>query len=1004
MNNLGFDLNVAQLPPPADRDASDRGQSRWLESIRNLDDSELTKTAESVTADPNAKALIDAVFGNAPFLVRCAAQSPKTMLNCLVLGPEAVWKDAVAKADALRRTRQPTDMLKRELRVLKRQAALSIAIADVAGLWTLEKVTRSVSDFADSTLKAATGHVLRVVSDTGAFQLPDSDDSEIDSGFVCMALGKLGARELNYSSDVDLVMFFDPDRIKSKDPSTLQSKFTRVARDILSMMSERTSDGYVFRVDLRLRPDPGATPLCVSLPAAEAYYESQGQNWERAAYIKARPVAGDLAAGQALVDHLRPFVWRKSLDFYAIQDIHSIKRQINAHRGGSTVALAGHNIKLGRGGIREIEFFVQIQQLIWGGRNTALRAPSTPKSLEALYEADLISKKARDELLVSYTYLRTLEHRLQMREDEQTQTLPTDPSTLAALANFMGYETLELFSDDLLGHLRCVEHHYAELFEDQPSLGATGDGTVSALGSLVFTGSEAEAETLETLSNIGFAAPDTVHETVRSWHHGRYRAMRTVRSREILTEITPDLLTALAATPDPDVALRAFDSFLEALPAGIQLFSMFQANPQLLDFLATIMGEAPRLAQALAKSPHLLDGLLSAEFLKPPPRLNVLARELARALSQAAPLNEGGLEDVLSISRRWVHERQFQIGLQTLQGVIEPHDAAWALSRIAEASLSRLQATVETEFAARGHGYVTGSGMVTIAYGKLGGHEITPQSDLDLVFVYDLLTDIAESDGRKPLAPSQYFARLGQRYISAITTLTPEGKLYEVDMRLRPSGNSGPIACTLESLERYYANDAWTWELMALTRARPVSGPKDLRNRVKELIHTVLCQQRDAEALRKDVVSMRDKIRKQHGTNDPWAVKHRPGGLVDIEFTAQFLQLRDAHSAPNVLSANTWGAISNLAEAGSLTTKQAGVLKTGLDLWQRVQSVLHLTMDKTVSVGDVEKLPKALRQQLARHGGVHTVSDLESRMADIADAVFAVHTDILGPFDTHEQT
>jgi glutamate-ammonia-ligase adenylyltransferase len=1004
MKTLGFDLDVSRLPTPWDTDAAERERARWLDAIRETDDSQLARTAESVTDDDDARALVDALFGNAPFLAHCARRAPETLVGVLTRGPDAVMADILAETDGLRGTAQADDDLKRALRLLKTRAALCVAAADVAGVWSVAQVTRALSDFADATLQTAAAHVLRRAAEKGAFHLPDPDAPWAGSGFVCLGMGKLGARELNYSSDVDLVMLFDAERIETRDRHGLQRRFTRIARDIAALMSDRTVDGYVFRTDLRLRPDPGATPLCVSMAAAEIYYESQGQNWERAAYIKARPVAGDLDLGAQFIRHLRPFVWRRSLDFYAIQDIHSIKRQINAKRGGSTERVAGHNIKLGRGGIREIEFFAQIQQLIWGGRNPALRAPATPDALAALCDADLISEKERGELFDAYVFLRTLEHRLQMRNDEQTQTLPDTDDGLAAMAAFMGFPDRSAFEDTLLGHLRRVEHHYAELFEDQPSLGA-GDGGGGAdgsegggadAGSLVFTGSEPEPETLATLATLGFGDGETVHAIIRGWHHGRYRAMRTTRARELLTEITPALLRALGATPDPDSAFRAFDQFLEALPAGVQLFAMFQTNPQLLDFMADVMGEAPRLAQALARAPQMMDGLLSAEFMAPPPKLNVLARELARALSQAAPLAEGGFEDVLTLSRRWVHERQFQIGVQTLQGAIEPFEAAWALSRIAEAALSRLQAAVEATFAARGHGRVPGGGFTALGYGKLGGHELTPQSDLDLVFVFDADPDAKQSDGSKPLSPSHYYARLGQRFINAVTTMTPEGGLYEVDMRLRPSGKSGPLAVSLEAFERYYRDDAWTWEMMALTRARPVTGPHEARRAVAAAVRRILCRPRDADALGAEVAAMRARIRAEHGTDNAWAVKHRKGGLVDIEFIAQFLQLRDAHDRPEVLSANTFGALRALHAAGRLSDDHADILMRGLDLWQRVQSVLHLTLDKDLRIADAAALPKALAQQLSRLGGVATTAELEGLMDETAAAVHRVHVDIVG--------
>ncbi|MEK7819610.1 MAG: bifunctional [glutamine synthetase] adenylyltransferase/[glutamine synthetase]-adenylyl-L-tyrosine phosphorylase, partial [Pseudomonadota bacterium] len=603
-----------------------------------------------------------------------------------------------------------------------------------------------------------------------------------------------------------------------------------------------TADGYVFRTDLRLRPDPGATPLALSTLAAETYYESLGQNWERAAMIKARAVAGDAEAGAAFLARLRPFVWRKHLDFAAIQDIHSIKRQINARRGGATIAVAGHNIKLGRGGIREIEFFVQTQQLIRGGREPRLRTSATLEGLEQLAALGLIETEAAAELKAAYEFLRRVEHRLQMTADEQTQTLPEGEDGLRALALFLGFADAAAFAAELVGHLRAVETRYARLFEDQPTL-AAGDGVA---GNLVFTGVEADPETLKTLAGLGFRHTEMVHAAVRGWHHGRYRAMRSTRAREMLTELMPALLGALARTPDPDAAFLRFDAFLARLPSGIQIFSLLQSNPHLLALLAEIMGGAPRLAEHLSQRPAVIDAMVAPGFLDTPPDAAELAAELERHL---APIRH--IEEALDVSRRWAHDRQFQIGAQLLRGLIAPAPAAAVLSDIAQVAINALFPRIEADFALQ-HGRFGGETLAVVAMGKLGGREMTPSSDLDLIFIYEVPAGMDASDGAKPLPPSQYFARLSQRLINSLTALTAEGRLYEVDMRLRPSGNKGPLAVALDGFVRYQEEEAWTWEHMALARARAVAGPAGLRDRVTQAIRRVLARPRDPARLFKD--------------------------------------------------------------------------------------------------------------------------------------------------------
>ncbi|MBC8242617.1 MAG: bifunctional [glutamine synthetase] adenylyltransferase/[glutamine synthetase]-adenylyl-L-tyrosine phosphorylase [Alphaproteobacteria bacterium] len=864
--------------------------------------------------------------------------------------------------------------------------ALAVATGDMSGNWPLATTTGYLSDFADAALQCATSYILRQAAAKGVIELPHPDTPQLDSGFIIIGMGKLGARELNYSSDIDLIVLFDPYRMQGSDPTTLHKHCVRMTRDLVRIIDERTPDGYVFRTDLRLRPDPGATPIAVSMPAAEAYYESQGQNWERAAMIKARPVAGDLDAGREFLQWLRPFIWRKNLDFAAIQDIQSIKRQINAHRGGSVIAVEGHNIKLGRGGIREIEFFAQTQQLIWGGRETPLRTPSTVAALSTLAEHGHIKPDVAETLTTAYEFLRQTEHRLQMVNDEQTQTLPVTGNEMERLAIFMGHDGRDAFATELIRHLKVVEDHYAALFEDAPALSASG----GIDGNLVFTGSDADPDTLDTIRKFGFESPETVDTAIRGWHHGRYRAMRSTRAREMLTELTPALLDVLGGTPEPDATFIKFDEFVAGLPAGVQLFSMLYSNPQLLSLLAEIMGEAPRLAEHLSRRPSLFDSVLSSDFLDPPPSLTALTANLSKQIDDAEHF-----EQVLDIARRWTNERRFQIGLQSLRGMISPPDAAWALSDMAEATLQCLFPAVETEFATQ-HGRIPGARFCTIALGKLGGHEMTPTSDLDLVFVYDVPPDTETSDGNKPLVPTQYFARLGQRYINAIMSPTAEGILYEVDMRLRPSGNAGPIACTLDAFIQYHEENAWTWERLALTRDRTVLGDEALRHEVDSETHRLLAQPCDEGKLLADVAEMRARMDTEHHTESPWSIKHLRGGLIDLEFIIQYLQLRYAAKHPSILSPNTWRALRNLKHAGLITDNAADILSRALDLWQAFQSRLHLTIDTDAPRGGASAMPIALQERFAKLGGADNLDGIEAIIRTTAAEVFGVYMDIIG--------
>jgi [glutamine synthetase] adenylyltransferase / [glutamine synthetase]-adenylyl-L-tyrosine phosphorylase len=965
-------------PAAADPDQARRGIERWRAAIDREADPQLRQLADRLQADESAMLLLSAVFGNSPFLTLMAELDPAFFTGLLQDGPEAALRGIMAQLAAARRDALEGRTPAAALRTAKRWVSLATALADIAGIWTLEQVTGALSDFADAALDTALTFLLSEAAGRGAITPSGGYSAEDRSGLIVLGMGKLGARELNYSSDIDLIVLYDPERFRTPNPDERARAAMRLTRGLVRLMADRTAGGYVFRTDLRLRPDPGATPIAVSVLAAEDYYETLGQNWERAALIKARPVAGDREAGHSFLRWLVPFIWRKNLDFAAIQDIHSIKRQINAHRGGGRITLAGHNIKLGGGGIREIEFFAQTQQLIWGGRIPSVRSSGTIDALAALARAGKIGAAVAVELTQAYRYLRRIEHRLQMIDDAQTHTLPEDPAKLAALATFLGYPSLADFRGELLATLRRVESHYAELFEDAPVLALPGH----IGGNLVFTGADADPDTLATLERLGFTNPTTVDAAVRGWHHGRCRAMRSTRARELLTELMPHLLKALAEKPDPDAAFIAFDRFLNGLPAGVQLFSMFYANPPLLGLVTDILGVAPALADHLARRPSVLESVLSApDFFQPPPKLDDLVGELRQITDRARDA-----EDLLDLSRRWANDRRFQVGVHSLKGLIDTTEATAAWTRVAEASLICLLPRVETEFALS-HGRIPGSRMAIVGMGKLGGREMTATSDLDLIFVYATPEEAtAVSDGPRPLSAPQYFARLSQRLINAITAPTSEGRLYEVDMRLRPSGKAGPIAVSATTFARYQREEAWVWEQMALTRARVIAGPAELAAEIEATIRSVLTRPRDPVALAVEVAEMRARMAEEHRPQSIWDAKHVRGGLVDIEFIAQYLQLRQAHTVPGVLSSNTREALSRLRAAGVLAADVADDLIDALDLWQTVQHRVRLNIGEVIGALEGDDAPKPLRLAVQGIAGLD-FEKLVNKMHSVAERV-----------------
>ncbi|CAO3353766.1 bifunctional [glutamine synthetase] adenylyltransferase/[glutamine synthetase]-adenylyl-L-tyrosine phosphorylase [Azospirillum melinis] len=939
------------LPKPFDSAQAALGMERWRQQAAAAEP-ETRAWAEVFADSETGRALVEAVCGNSPYLGHSLTRELPFVARTMQDGFDDTFAALIASLHAEHGEEKSMDRLMAGLRVAKRRAALLIALADIVGAWPLFRVTGALSELAETGVRLAANFLLRRAGEAGTLTLPDPQRPWVGSGLIVLGMGKLGGRELNYSSDIDLIVLYDDAVVQTPQPDNLARTFIRLARDLVRIMDERTKDGYVFRTDLRLRPDPGATPLAVSVSAAEIYYGSVGQNWERAAMIKARPIAGDPEAGAAFLRFLEPFVWRRNLDFAAIQDIHSIKRQINAHKGHREVTVNGHDIKVGRGGIREIEFFAQTQQLIFGGRDPRVRIAPTLMANEALRDVGRVPPQTVEELAGAYHFLRRVEHRIQMIDDQQTHRIPADDAGVAHLATFLGYDDPSAFRAELLATLGQVEDRYAELFEEAPSL--------SGPGNLVFTGTDPDPGTVETLKGMGFADPARVISVVSAWHRGRYRATRSGRARELLTELTPALLSALTKTPAPDSALMNFDDFLGKLPAGVGLFSLFVANPWLLELVAEIMGIAPQMAQTLSRNPSLLDAVLSPDFFDLlPGKEDGLADDHARMMAPARDF-----EDALTLSRRWTNDQRFRAGVHILRGITDGDRCGAFLADLADIVVPDLARRVEEEFAQR-HGRIPGGAWVVVAMGKLGSRQLTITSDIDLIVIYDVAPGDGPrlSDGAKPLSPNEYYIKLTQRLTNAITAPMGDGRLYEVDMRLRPSGNAGPLATSLDAFLKYQATDAWTWEHMALTRARVIGGDAELAKRVTGAIRSVLTAPRDADRLLWDVADMRRRIEKEFGTTNVWNVKYARGGLIDIEFIAQYLQLRHGHERPDILHIGTAKALGSAARTGALAPEVAEDLETTLRLWRRVQGFLRLT---TAGVLDPNQVSPSLLAGLVR--------------------------------------
>src|SRR5882724_3606072 len=714
--------------------------------------------------------LFDLVRADAARLVRLLSCDPESYLSALI---EKTTHDVFTAAGE-------TDVM-HLLRRLKSEAALLIALCDIGGVWPVMRVTAALTDLALTSVQAGLRFLLRQEVARGRMTAPNHDRPEEGSGLIVLAMGKMGAAELNYSSDIDLIVFFDPAAASLHPDIEPAPFFVRVTQALARLLQQRSGDGYVFRVDLRLRPDPASTQVAMSTDAALPSYEREGRTWAREAMIKARPCAGDARAGEALIADLSPFVWRKHLDFAALADVHDMKRQMQTYRGQSEIAVEGHNVKVGRGGIREIEFFAQTQQLIAGGRHPELRVRPTLEALNVLASSRWITFAARDQLAAAYEFLRRVEHRLQMMADEQTHALPDDSEAVERFASFFGYESRAAFARDLLCHLNVVQGHYAKLFEGDPA------GTAK-LPDVDYTAGPDDQRLTEHLASLGFKNPIMVAQMVRQWLDGDYRVFRMESTRSAFVEFLPSLIAGLANAEQPDNAVVVFDHFLQALQRGERLFLLLSQNRDLVALVALILGAAPRLGDMLARQPQIMDGLIDPRFFGAMPDRRELSARLATTLQDAH-----SYEEFLDRLRLFGHESLFLIGTRILSGTVSAQQASIAFADVAEGIVHTVHGLVSDQFAAQ-YGRTKGQQTAILAMGRLGSREMTASSDLDLILLYDFDEDEPDSDGERSLHGAQYFARLTQRLISAFTTRTNYGVLYDVDMRLRPSGRAGPVA------------------------------------------------------------------------------------------------------------------------------------------------------------------------------------------------------------------
>uniref|UniRef100_A0A2A4Z8M9 Bifunctional glutamine synthetase adenylyltransferase/adenylyl-removing enzyme n=1 Tax=OCS116 cluster bacterium TaxID=2030921 RepID=A0A2A4Z8M9_9PROT len=936
---------------------------------------------EFLKQDGKLRPLLNVILASSPYLTGIIRKYPAFALDSFIHNPNDLYTkliaDFIVEANA---ADNDFDIMK-YLRITKQKVAFCLAIWDLAGLWTQAQVTDALSKFADLSIEIALSYLLKQAVKAGQFETDDLYSVSKNCNLFIIAMGKHGAYELNYSSDIDLIVFFDPENFRvanGKDPY----KFAiRMTKKLVLLIQERNEFGYVFRVDLRLRPDPGATQIAMSYQAALGYYESIGQNWERAAMIKARICAGDQTLGQDFMKQLRPFIWRKYLDFATIRDVHAMKRQIHVHKGHGEIKVDGHNIKLGRGGIREIEFFVQTQQLIAGGRQPELRHSGTLEMLDRLAIAKWILPEVAADMQKCYIYLRNIEHRIQMMNDEQTQTLVTDIDKLENFARFCAYENITAFRQDMLWHLNKVQEHYAALFEHAPELNAE-------LGNLVFTGSEHDEATLGTLSAMGYEHPERTSEIVRQWHFGRYPCMRTARTRSLVTEMVPTILQELSKAYHPDNALLAFDRFLMGLPAGVQLFSLFINNTYLFNLFVNILITAPKLATQLSNKSQLFDAVINPDFMQDLPQKTDYQAGLSKAMQGTETY-----EERLDLARVFGQEAQFQIGVHQISQITRGDEIALAYANLADCLIETMLDVAKQEIERR-FGKFKGE-IVILGMGKLGSQELTCTSDLDLIVIYDVVDGDILSDGKKPLNSTMWYTKLTQSLISALTVPTTEGALFEVDMRLRPSGRKGPVATQFEGFISYQQNEAWVWEHQALTRARVVAGDSKLAQKITASIVEILQQKRDVDKIKAEVLDMRKRIESEKTTGNIWDIKTIKGGLIDIEFIIQYLSLIHAHQHPDILQINSTRSLEMMHQHKLVDAEAYETLSIALKLYSEISQIIRVTID-----GDFEadNIPDGLERLLLAISNSPDIKYLEQTLRENQARVLSLFAALIGAY------
>jgi glutamate-ammonia-ligase adenylyltransferase len=947
----------------------------------NVDRGELV----SVLVDSVCRKQLLTILGASPFLSGLIFRRPALFSGLYRnddINTEVSEEQMLAELRELIPDHADDATLKRGLRIFKAKQILRIGARDLCGLATLEEVTAELSALAAATLQRAIEVCSRQLQAEYGKPLLDAADGcdGAEAEFTVLGMGKLGGCELNFSSDIDLIYFYSSDRGQTTgidDPTrgcrnriTLHQYFIRLSELITHAIGQATEDGFVFRVDLRLRPEGNSGEMANSLAGGEIYYESWGQSWERSAMLKARPVAGSKALGEALLFRLEPFIYRRHLDYTMIDDIKSMKQKID--RSLTREKEGDLNLKLGHGGIREIEFFIQALQLINAGKNPLLRERNSLKALWGLHAEGLISKSERDDLSAAYRFLRTVEHRIQIVYEQQTHNLPGRAEELRALARRCGFGDSETFMAELRRHRAKVTAVFRDLFysseEELPA-------QVSREVSFLFDNNSERDLCLDILEQKGFKPPEPAYESLTVLRQGGTRGYLTARARRQLDRIAPLLFQEVLNCPDPPRALANLEKFLEACRrARGTYYALLAENPEIIKLLISLFATSQFLSRNFIQHPEVLDSLVSRSYAENVKEAEELAAQLAGQLESCSCY-----EDRLNTLRRFRNEEFLRIALNDIYGNTLQGETTRQLSLVADVCLQQAFVVARQELLPRyGLPYCNADDgsrheaeFAIVALGKLGGMELNYHSDLDIIFIYEgegTTQPTSESNPQRfrPQSNQQYFARLAQRIISVLTLITEEGSVYEIDTRLRPSGNQGPLVTSLPAYRQYHETTAAPWERQALIKARVVAGSARLAESFAELTTRITYEKPLPGNLAGEICRLRQRMEQELGReNDRHLnIKTGRGGMVDVEFIAQYLQLTYGNEKATLRCRNTLQALQALKDENLISTPDCANLVNGYKFLRRLENKLRLVHDQ--SINDLSAEPEYL-SKLARY-------------------------------------